>query len=42
VPLLGPFDVSSDGKQFLHVAPEGTNAPSPLRVITNWQSALPR
>jgi eukaryotic-like serine/threonine-protein kinase len=40
VPLLAPFDVTADGKRFLIAAPEGSSAPSPFTVVTNWQAAL--
>ena len=39
-PLQFPGDVTSDGKRFLFPSPEGTNAPSPFTVVTNWQAAL--
>jgi hypothetical protein len=40
IPLLTPGDVTADGKRFLFPAPEGSNAPSPFTVVTNWQAAL--
>jgi Tol biopolymer transport system component len=33
-------DVTADGKRFLFPAPEGSNAPSPFTVVTNWQAVL--
>jgi hypothetical protein len=39
-PLQFPGDVTSDGKRFLFPSPEGTNAPSPFTVVTNWQAVL--
>jgi Tol biopolymer transport system component len=39
-PLQFPGDVTADGKQFLYPAPEGSNAPSPFTVVTNWQAVL--
>jgi Tol biopolymer transport system component len=39
-PLLVAGDVSADGKRFLYATPEGSNAPSPFMVVTNWQAAL--
>jgi len=40
IPLLSPGDVRADGKRFVFPAPEGSNAPSPFTVVTNWQAAL--
>ena len=40
VPLLSALDVTPDGKRFLIPLPEGTNAPSPFTVVTNWQAVL--
>jgi eukaryotic-like serine/threonine-protein kinase len=40
IPLLIAGDVSADGKRFLYAAPEGSNAPSPFMVVTNWQATL--
>ena len=39
-PLQYPGDVTADGKQFLFLSPEGSNAPSPFTVVTNWQAVL--
>ena len=39
-PLQFPGDVTSDGKRFLFPSPEGSTAPSPFTVVTNWQAAL--
>jgi Tol biopolymer transport system component len=39
-PLQFPGDVTSDGKRFLFPSPEGSNAPSPFTVVTNWQAVL--
>jgi Tol biopolymer transport system component/predicted Ser/Thr protein kinase len=35
-----PGDVTTDGKRFVYPAPEGSNAPSPFTVVTNWQAVL--
>jgi Tol biopolymer transport system component/predicted Ser/Thr protein kinase len=40
MPLLGPMEVTADGKQFLMPLPEGTSAPSPFTVVTNWHAVL--
>jgi eukaryotic-like serine/threonine-protein kinase len=40
VQLLAAFDVTADGKRFLIPLPEGSNAPSPFTVVTNWQAVL--
>jgi Tol biopolymer transport system component/tRNA A-37 threonylcarbamoyl transferase component Bud32 len=40
VPLFSPGDVTGDGKRFIYPTPEGSNAPSPFIVVTNWQSGL--
>jgi serine/threonine protein kinase/Tol biopolymer transport system component len=34
------WDVSSDGKRFLMVAPSTQSAPQPFNVVQNWQAAL--
>jgi len=33
-------DVTPDGKRFLFPTTEGTNAPAPFTVVTNWQAML--
>lgn len=40
IPLLSPGDVTGDGKRFIYPTPEGSNAPSPFIVVTNWQAGL--
>ena len=40
VQLLSTIDVTADGKRFLIPLPEGSNAPSPFTVVTNWQAVL--
>ena len=40
MPLLTRGDVSPDGKRFLQISPEGSNAPSPFIVVSNWQAGL--
>jgi eukaryotic-like serine/threonine-protein kinase len=40
IPLLSRGDVTADGRRFLYPTPEGSNAPSPFTVVTNWQAAL--
>jgi hypothetical protein len=37
---LSEGDVSTDGKRLLRVEPEGSNAPSPFMLVTNWPAAL--
>lgn len=39
-PLQFAGDVTTDGKRFVYPAPEGSNAPSPFTVVTNWQAVL--
>ena len=40
IPFLDAGDVSADGKRFLYLAPEGSNAPSPFMVVTNWPATM--
>jgi len=40
MPLLTRGDVSPDGKRFLQISPEDSNAPSPFIVVSNWQAGL--
>ncbi len=40
MPLLTRGDVSADGKRLLLVTPEGSTAPSPFIVVSNWQAGL--
>ncbi len=42
VPSFSAGDASADGKRFLFAAPEGSGAPSPFMVVTNWQAGLNR
>jgi eukaryotic-like serine/threonine-protein kinase len=38
--VLTRYDVSSDGKRFLHRAPDGANTLTPFTIVLNWQAAL--
>jgi serine/threonine protein kinase len=40
VPLIAAYDMVPDGKRLLIPLPEGTNAPSPFTVVTNWNAVL--
>lgn len=40
IPLLSPGDVTGNGKRFIYPTAEGSNAPSPFIVVTNWQAGL--
>jgi eukaryotic-like serine/threonine-protein kinase len=42
LPLFAPFDMTPEGKRVLIPLPEGSNAPSPFSIVTNWHAVLQR